>query len=74
VPLEEEVAELTVGHRSTVVHVQPEEVLNNIVPLTSGFLMKDIDDKGVDVVDGEFSLLVLELGEVNLKTVPDMVT
>ena len=73
VPLEEEVAELTVRHTSTVVHIQPEKVLNHIVPLTSGFLMEHINDKGVNVVDGEFSLLVLELGEVDFKTVPDTV-
>jgi hypothetical protein len=74
VSLEEEIAELIEGDGSAVVDIQPEEVLNDIVPLASGLLMEHIHDKSVDIVAGELSLLVLELGELDLQTVPNTVS
>lgn len=71
VAFEKEVAQFHEGNGSTVVDVQPKEVLDDIVSLVLGLLVQNFHNEGIDIIGGELSLGVLELVEVSFQAFPD---
>ena len=72
VPLEEEVSEFSEGDGSTVVDIDSEHVLHDVVDFILGLLMENLNDDLFDAFNIDLSVVVLVLLELSAEFGPNV--